>query len=184
VELLKRDLWAETLKVRRDGGDWVLKRSRLVPYLARRERAIYRLLAGIGGVPELHPEAGPNWFLHRWIPGRPLSRRAAVPPGFFDDLERLLGQVHARGVAYADLSKRSNVIVGDDGRAYLVDFQISATGLAARWLMREDLFHLAKLRRGPRRRTTANALHKYLLRKPYLGLRRWFFPRHGEAVGC
>jgi hypothetical protein len=178
VELLKRDLWAETTRVRMDGGWWVLKRSRLVPYLARRERAIYRLLAGVVGVPALYPEAGPNWFAHAWVPGRPLSRRGPVPPGFFDDLEGLLGRIHARGVAYVDLSKRANVIVGEDGRAHLVDFQISATGALGRLLMREDLFHLAKLRRAPRERSGLNALHKRLLREPYLGLRRLFFAKH------
>lgn len=183
VELLKRDLWAETVKVRRDGGWWVLKRSRLIPHLARRERAIYARLAGIAGVPRLHPDRGANWFMHEYVPGRPLSRRVPTPPGFFEALEGLLAAVHARGVAYADLSKRSNVIVGDDGLPYLVDFQISATGPLARLLMREDRFHLAKLRRGRRERTTINALHKRLLRRPYLALRRLVFEKHtGEPV--
>lgn len=178
MPLLKRDLWAETSLVRLDGGDWVLKRSRLVPWLARRERAIYARLAGIDGVPRLHPARGHNWFLHEYVPGRPLGRRRDVPAGFFDDLDRVLRAVHARGVAYVDLSKRSNVIVGDDGRAYLVDFQIAVVG--ARWLMREDLYHLAKLRGAPRRRSPINALHKWALRGPYLRVRRLFY-EHGAG---
>ncbi|MCS7271215.1 MAG: hypothetical protein NZ703_09025, partial [Gemmataceae bacterium] len=32
---------------------------------------------------------------------------------------------HRRGVAYVDLHKRENIIVGNDGQPYLVDFQIS-----------------------------------------------------------
>ena len=181
MNLLKRDLFAETIRIERDGGQWVLKRSRLIPWLARRERAIYARLAGIPGIPALHPDRGRNWFLHRFVPGRPLSRRVPVPPGFFDDLERLLSEIHARGVAYVDLSKRSNVIVGDDGRATLVDFQISVLGVP--WLMREDLFHLEKLRRGPRRRSRINRWHKTLLRTPYLKLRRIFFEKHtGEPT--
>jgi RIO-like serine/threonine protein kinase len=167
MELLKRDLWAETAR----DGDWVVKRSRLVPWLARHERAIYARLAGIPGVPRLHPARGDNWFAHEYVPGRTL-RGAAPPPGFFDDLERLLRQIHARGVAYADLSKKSNVIVGDDCRAYLVDFQISVVG--ARWLMREDLYHLQKLRGGPRRRSPISELHRRWVRQPYLAVRRLF----------
>lgn len=177
MRLLKRDLWAETTRIRLDGGEWVLKRSRLVPWLARRERALYARLAGIAGVPRLHPARGHNWFLHEYVPGRPLGRRP-VPPAFFDDLERVLRAVHARGVAYVDLSKRSNVIVGDDGRAYLVDFQIAVVGV--RWLMREDLFHLAKLRGAPQRRSRLNTIHKWALRTPYLKVRRIFF-EHGAG---
>jgi RIO-like serine/threonine protein kinase len=177
MELLKRDWFAENLKVRRDGGTWVLKRARLIPWLARRERAIYARLAGIPGVPALHPACGPHWFMHEYVPGRPLSRRRAVPPTFFDELERLVRAIHARGVAHADLSKRSNILVGEDGRPYILDFQIALTR-GARWLMREDLYHVAKMRRGPRRRTRLNALHKRLLRLPYLRLRRLFFPKH------
>lgn len=173
--LLKRDLFAETVRVRCDGRDWVLKRSRLIPWLALRERSLYARLAGIQGIPALHPDHGHNWFMHEFIPGLPLHRRRPVPAGFFDDLERVLKELHARRVAYVDLSKRSNVIVGDDGRAYLVDFQISVVG--ARWLMREDQFHLEKLRRTPRQRSAVNRLHKRLLRLPYQKVRRLFFEK-------
>jgi hypothetical protein len=35
-----------------------------------------------------------------------------------------LNAVHQRNVAYVDLHKRENVLVGDDGRPYLFDFQV------------------------------------------------------------
>ena len=40
-------------------------------------------------------------------------------------LEQILAEVHRRGIAYMDLHKRENVIHGDDGLPYLLDFQVS-----------------------------------------------------------
>jgi hypothetical protein len=75
---------------------------------------------------------------------------------FFPMLEALLRRVHQRGIAYVDLHKRENILVGEDGRPYLIDFQISLqlplrgpVGALLRLLQRCDTYHLAKhLRRG------------------------------------
>jgi hypothetical protein len=64
--------------------------------------------------------------------------------------------MHRRGIAYVDLHKRENILVGDDGRPYLIDFQIGfdsanrrvqwVPGLRAVFavLCRSDLYHLSK----------------------------------------
>jgi len=70
--------------------------------------------------------------------------------------------IHGRGMAYVDLEKCENVVVGDDGRPYLVDFQI-AWRLPRKyggelwpmtWLRRRlqlaDYHHVAKLQRRTR----------------------------------
>ena len=44
-----------------------------------------------------------------------------VPDDFHDRLARLVGEVHARDMAYVDLEKCENVLVGEDGRPYLFD---------------------------------------------------------------
>jgi len=49
-----------------------------------------------------------------------------------------LGQLHARDMAYVDMYKRENVLVGADGRPYLFDFQISYLAPAG-WLGRTRL---------------------------------------------
>ena len=65
-------------------------------------------------------------------------------------------EVHKRNVAYADLNKRENIIVGNDGLPYLIDFQISL--LASNrwpdhlwprrkffeWVKASDRYHLQK----------------------------------------
>lgn len=169
---LKRDWFAET---RRD-GDRVVKISRLVPWLAEHEWKIYKRLDGVRGVPRAL-ERGGNWFSHAWAPGRPLST-CRPPRGFYADLARLLCEIHARGVAYNDLSKRANVIVGDDGRAHLVDFQISTVNTP--WLQREDWDHFHKLAGLERRKSALARLHERLVRRPYLRVRR-LFVAHGAG---
>ena len=44
---------------------------------------------------------------------------------FFDELIELVRILHQRHIAYVDLNKRQNVLVGEDGKPYLIDFQIS-----------------------------------------------------------
>jgi hypothetical protein len=71
-------------------------------------------------------------------------------------LAALLQRVHRRGIAYVDLHKRENILVGEDGRPYLIDFQISVqlaqrgpVGAILRLLQCCDAYHLAKhVRRG------------------------------------
>ena len=51
--------------------------------------------------------------------------KEVLPTTFFDELQSTLKEVHTRHIAYMDLHKRENIIVGDDGRPYLIDFQVS-----------------------------------------------------------
>src|SRR5437763_754353 len=85
---------------------------------------------------------------------RALRRLDPLPVGAFTALEELLDHVHRRGMAYVDLHKRENILVGEDGRLYLLDFQISfcmrawwpANALPVRILLKilqqSDRYHL------------------------------------------
>jgi hypothetical protein len=68
--------------------------------------------------------------------------------------------LHARGLACCDLNKRSNIVVTQDGRPGLIDFQISIVHKPdalwpweplsywlVRYLQRMDLYHLYKHKR-------------------------------------
>jgi len=97
---------------------------------------------------------------HRPCPdseGHPLGHREAVPEAFFPTLQSLLKTMHQRKMAYVDLHKRENVLVGDDGQPYLIDFQISfvpswllrvlpTTWILLSILQKSDDYHLEKLR--------------------------------------
>jgi hypothetical protein len=123
------------------------------------ESRLYRRLEDLPGVPAYLGDVGPTGFAHAYIPGRPLGRRDEVGDRFFDELEALLGEIHAREIAYVDLNKRQNVLLGDDGRPYLIDFQISYAlrpsgwrrNPFTRWLLRRfqnaDRYHFCKHKR-------------------------------------
>ena len=218
VRLLKHDQWAAVALMECEGppGRHVLKISRcngrferllapIMNYISRREYDIYKRCDGIQGIPPLGARIGKNAFLHEYIEGDTLDEHENLPPEFFDELEGIVNRVHERGVAYVDMAKRENVIVGDDGRPYLIDFQISfmrrrgpfswlRSALVKR-LQREDRYHLVKQRdRMLRRtipgyqqqyqqhRTLLTHIHRLLIRRPYLAVKRLFVPKHGDTT--
>jgi len=172
VEVFKHDSWAATALYRGPRANIVAKFNREQPlfflpmkwfghWMARREAQAWRLLYGIAGVPS---DAGPvlivgrcwrSAIAHPYIDGHPLHIGEKPANNFFPRLAEMLQAMHERGLAYVDLNKRENIIVGDDGAPGLVDFQLHfapprwALGLPpVRWLLRElqanDLYHLHK----------------------------------------
>jgi hypothetical protein len=180
VRELKHDAFAHTWLVRMDGRYWLRKEfrfriplGRLLTPLARRwarhEMEVGRALAGIDGVPGMPVAMSDTTFCRPWIEGRDLRRHlragGKLSDRFFDELLAVVEQIHRRGVAYADLQKRDNIIVGSDGRPYLIDFQISHLPYRGRsalrravsdWWLRhsqaDDLRHVYKHERRLRRR--------------------------------
>jgi len=141
------------------GSGWLARR------LAARERRALGALRGLAGVPqalelaEVCAVPGPDGrvprraelVLRSWIAGRPLHRAEALPADFFDHLDRLVAELHARGVCHNDLHKEQNVLVDEALRPALVDFQLASLhrpgtrAFAVR--VREDLRHVEKHRR-------------------------------------
>jgi hypothetical protein len=211
LSILKQDRYARSLLLEAPGGArFVLKESvmRLPPgvrvpplasLLARHEAGLYRRLEGIPGIPRLVSQPRPDAFLREYVEGATVRETPRLPGGFFASLEEVLRAVHARGVAYVDLAKEENVLVGEDGRAWLIDFQVSLSregplrplvGL----LQREDLYHLSKmrLRRGPgeatdedRRRVGGRGrlgrIHRATVKKAYNVLTRHLVKRWSGA---
>ncbi len=171
VRVFKHDFFAATgLFQSDDGRQAVLKIGRIsdlmgLPgrwigrYLARREARIYRALADLEAVPDFLGMWHDCGFVHEFVPGHELQKGEAVGDEFFDQLDALIGSVHGRAMAYVDLEKCENIIVGDDGLPYLIDFQISwhvpgwwgsrfPPSVWLRGLLQEmDRYHLLKHRR-------------------------------------
>ncbi|MFW6154391.1 MAG: hypothetical protein ACOC95_04155 [Planctomycetota bacterium] len=129
-------------------------------YLARREREVHRRIDGIEGIQRWVDRVSPSAFALEYLPGRPLDTVDPPPDGrFFDALRDLVDAVHARGVAYGDLNKRSNILVTPDAKPALIDFQICAfrprragwlrwaADRIVAYLQRMDLYHLYKHKR-------------------------------------
>jgi hypothetical protein len=162
----KHDFWAVTgFYESADGRRAVLKMGRTEPFmgfglefigrfLCRREMRFYNALREIPHVPPIIGAVGTTGFLHAFVEGQPLSKDHPVPNSFFDDLERLMHEIHARNIAYVDANKPENILLGDDGRPHLIDFQISwdlhelgNTWLNRWWLKRlqhSDIYHVLK----------------------------------------
>jgi hypothetical protein len=173
IELFKHDSWAATALYRGVSGSIVCKFNRTQPvmgipmrWLGRRlaERE-HRALSRLADLPQIPAPLGAvyangvrlrNAVARSFIAGHPLGKDERVRGDFFPSLRRALREMHVRGIAYVDLHKRENVIVGEDGRPYLVDFQISfdVTHPRLRWvpgvraafdqLCVGDLYHLEK----------------------------------------
>jgi len=169
--------------------------------MARYEAAALGAAQGIRGVPGLLGHWGRTGLVRQYVPGRPLTRDLHLGGAFFRELFHLLRRLHRRGLAYVDLEKPENILLGDDGLPYLIDFQIAfhvpdrflGGTPALRWLRRQlqraDIYHarkhvsrlmeeelgprrLARLRRRPRLVKVGNALHA-----PFKQLRRWVLAR-------
>jgi hypothetical protein len=122
-------------------------------WLVNREVHFYNRLADVSNVPRVLGVVKIG-FLHAYVPGRPLSRHQPVPDDFFKDLETLLDELHKRDIAYVDTNKPENILLGDDGKPHLIDFQISwdLHGLGRnpinRWILcrlqRADHYHILK----------------------------------------
>jgi hypothetical protein len=173
VEIFKHDSWAATALYAGAAGRITCKFNRIQPILgfptlwlgkrlAERERCALERLADLPQIPKplgsvfADGRRLRNAVARIFIPGHPLGKHETVGAGFFSSLREAILEMHRRGIAYVDLHKRENVIVGDDGRPYLVDFQINLdiTHPRLRWLpgmrtifdwFREgDIYHLEK----------------------------------------
>ena len=73
-----------------------------------------------------------NAVARAFVDGEAFRVAEQVDARFFAELRKLLVAVHASDMAYVDLHKRENIIVGRDGLPHLIDFQVSF-GSWPRW---------------------------------------------------
>lgn len=94
------------------------------PILIRRERAALIRLMGVQGIPQFVADVDRLAFAMEHMPGKSLDKEigSELPADFFDLLAKMVQEMHDRGVAHCDMRSRGNVILGSDGRPYIVDF--------------------------------------------------------------
>jgi len=134
--MFKHDFFAATFLYEGEQGRIVLKIGRTARLFGLPAEWIGRLLAGhearmfqlahsIEGIPRLIGRWGKTGLVHEYVEGRPLRRDDRPADDFFPRLSAMLDRLHERRIAYVDLEKPENILVGEDGRPYLFDFQIS-----------------------------------------------------------
>lgn len=160
IAILKHDSWAATALYESEsesGHPIACKFNRVSPlplrvpatwigkFLARREKGVLRLMEGHAGFPKwsgpvmVKGQKLPNAVAHEWIDGDPFHPAMSVGEAFFPTLGDMLKALHAHGIAYLDMSKWGNILVGRNGRPYLIDHRIHfrpAPNWPLGWLLR------------------------------------------------
>jgi len=177
--------------------------------MSRHEYRIYEMVADLEGVPRLGPRHGPRGYFHEYIEGRTLHeipRGSPLAEDFFDRLRRLIERIHERRIFYLDLNKQGNIIVAQDGRPYLIDYQIcmhfpQRRGWYGRWsdrvfrtLIGEDIYHVYKHKRRfqPERltdeerklavRSRLNQRYDRFFGSPYRRVKRLIYPQGSNEI--
>ncbi|MCG6551909.1 MAG: hypothetical protein L7F77_06240 [Candidatus Magnetominusculus sp. LBB02] len=179
----------------------------LAVFFSRREYAIYKRTGGIEGIPPLGPRFGMRGYFHYFAEGTTLHQfKGELPANFFDGLLAIIKQLHQRRIFYLDLNKLGNIIVGDDMRPYLIDFQVSIyfrplPGFLGRIgdkifnsLIREDIYHIYKHKKRFQPhlmtadetslavRTGFNSWYNRLWGAPYRKVKRLIYPSGSNEI--
>lgn len=150
------------LKVGRQASFALIPMAWIGRLLARREAGALQRLSDLEGIPQYIGPWERTGIIREFVDGHPLAKGEPVPDDFHPRLRNLIDAIHQRGMAYVDLEKCENVLVGADGRPWLFDFQICwywprkwggelwPARLLRRWFQSGDRYHLVKLQRRTR----------------------------------
>jgi RIO-like serine/threonine protein kinase len=112
-------------------------------WLIHKEWKIYSRLSGTKGIPQPVERIDRFAFAMKFIPGRSILRGEPLPSSFLPELERVLQEVHSRGVVHLDLRHKGNILVTEKGEPFLIDFN-SSFSFKERGFLRRFLFPLLR----------------------------------------
>ena len=196
ARVFKNDFFAVTALYEGEGRRVILKVQRQASFLyvplgwvgrilAAKEVASLERLGDLDGIPRLLRRWDKTGIVREYVDGVPLTRDASVPDDFFDRLRGLVGAIHARDMAYVDLEKCENVLLGDDGLPHLIDFQIAwywprrlggdlwLIRRVRSWFQAGDRYHLIKLQRRTRPDQLSPEALAASYRKPWYVRAHW-----------
>ncbi len=105
-----------------------LYRNIIGRFLIWREHRAYKTLKGLKGIPACYGVIDRLALALEEIPSRPLKKHnkdLKLSETFFDELKNIVDNFHRRGLAHCDLKNGANVLVGEEGRPYIVDWSAS-----------------------------------------------------------
>jgi hypothetical protein len=142
-DLNRVDVEGRSLMVKDVGRKSFLIRWTLGLWLIQKEWGIYSRLAGMKGIPQPVERIDRFAFAMEFIPGRPILRGEVLPSSFFRELEKVLGDIHKRGVVHMDLRHKGNILVSEKGEPFLIDFN-SSFAFKENGFLRRYLFPLLR----------------------------------------
>ncbi len=178
--------------------------------LCNHECNMLKTLRSVPGTPQLLGTCGPVGLLYEYIEGHSLDElysryndqrnkstslsakiasKNILPSEFFIRLEQLLKDLHSLNIAYIDMNKRGNILIGSNNKPFLIDFQISCkfpqprgplTRLLRRcifnMLINQDYYHLLKHKRHfCRAMMTEQEIQIYRRKNIWIRLHRFIF---------
>ena len=112
-------------------------------WLIHKEWKIYSRLGGVKNIPRPVERIDRFAFAMEFIPAKPINRGERVLPPFFSGLERVLREIHSRGVVHLDLRHKGNILVSEKGDPILIDFNSSFL-FQEKGLLRRFLFPILR----------------------------------------
>lgn len=150
------------LKVHRQAWFLIFPMGWIGRLLASHEQIAFEKFVDVEGIPKFLCRWEKTGIVREYIEGHPLAKGEQVSDDFFSRLQSIIENIHAQHMAYVDLEKCENVLVGDDGKPHLFDFQIAWYWPAKwgghlwpittfrKWFQAGDRYHLIKLQRRTR----------------------------------
>lgn len=105
-------------------------RRLIAPLLVGREIRALKHLRSTPGVPEFYGRIDKLAFAMEYIEGTPIATFSLgeLPAEVFPRVQKVIDEIHARGVAHCDLKRRTNLILTPEGEVYLIDFAAAIIG--------------------------------------------------------
>jgi len=139
AQVLSRGRWgnADIVRFEHHGDVWMIKDFSACPavvkytwgqWMAARECRVLERLQGIPGIPQQPFMLDRFAFCYRFIPGTNLKfarKRQTIGPDFFLTLESIVQSMHERNIVHLDIRYMRNILVTDDSKPAILDFQSS-----------------------------------------------------------
>ena len=133
----------DVLLINIDGDEAVLKdyshsdtwfRRLIAPLLVVREVRSLKKLDGVVGIPRLYHVYNRLSFLIQSVNGIAASQmqKDILENEFFERMNKVLDEVHDRGVTHCDLRSAGNTLITEDHQPWLVDF-VASIHQSSRW---------------------------------------------------
>lgn len=119
---------------------WFVRLSFARMFINQEYKALKRL-SGMPGISNAFCRLSSVAVAYEFIEGTPLRslnlQDKELPASFFKKVERMVVEMHHRGLVHLDLRNLGNIICGKDGQPYFIDFQSAMTFQRfPRWLQR------------------------------------------------
>ena len=105
-----------------------LYRNIIGRFLVWRESKAFGRLKDLKGIPRFFRSIEGIALIMEEIQGQnieELEKETRLPKEFFVELRRLVERIHERGLAHCDLKRAPNILLGYDGKPYIVDWSAS-----------------------------------------------------------